>query len=147
MMTYAVAFLPRWVTVGLILKSAFIAGISAVSYYLLQHYPKGCAGFVSKVSKLAERRWLIIAAVAIFPVVFRLALLQWVPIPVPEVHDEYAHLLLADTLRGGHLSNPTHPFSVHFEAPCWIGDPSKKDPAQHGTHLEPCPFRSSQAAL
>src|SRR5262249_11910906 len=84
----------------------------------------GCAGFVSKVSKLAERRWLIIAAVAIFPVVFRVALLQWVPNPVPEVHDEYAHLLFADTLRGGHLSNPTHPFWVHFEAPYVLQQPT-----------------------
>lgn len=123
MMTHAVSFLLPWVTVGLILKSAFIAGISAVSYYLLQHYPKGCAGFVSKVSKFAERRWLTIAVVTIFPIVFRLALLSWVPIPPPSMHDEYAHLLLADTLRSGRLSNPTHPFWVHFEAPYVLQQP------------------------
>ena len=123
-MTYAVAFLLPSVTVGLILKSAFIAGIFTLTYHLLQHYPKWCAGFVGNVSKLAERRWLIIAVVTIFPIVFRVALLPWVPIPPPSMHDEYAHLLLADTLRSGRLANPVHPFWVHFEAPYVLHQPT-----------------------
>src|SRR5262245_24267232 len=123
-MTNAVAFLLPLLTVRLILKSAFIAGIFAASYYLLRHYPKTCAGFVSSMSKLAERRWLIIAAVTIFPIVFRLVLLLWVPVPLPSAHDEYSHLFLADTLRSGRLSNSTHPFWVHFEAPYVLQQPT-----------------------
>ncbi len=33
--------------------------------------------------------------------------LSWVRWPVPSIHDEFSHLLLADTLRHGRLSNPT----------------------------------------
>jgi hypothetical protein len=42
-------------------------------------------------------------------------LLPILPIPEPGIHDEYSHLLLADTLAHGRLANPTNPMWVHFE--------------------------------
>ena len=50
------------------------------------------------------------------PLLLRALLLPVFPIPAPRIHDEFCHLLLADTLVHGRLVNPVHPFWVHFES-------------------------------
>ena len=55
------------------------------------------------------------AMIAALPVILRLALLPHHPAPVPDLYDEFSHLLEADTLRHFRLANPPHPMAQFFE--------------------------------
>jgi len=65
--------------------------------------------------RFARRPAWCMIALALLPVVLRLALLAHHPAPHPEVYDEFSHLLAADTLRHFRLANPAHTMSRFFE--------------------------------
>ncbi|MGA2146128.1 MAG: hypothetical protein ABSH49_14325 [Bryobacteraceae bacterium] len=87
-----------------------------------------CAIGFARLQPLALRlashtRWSMLVAAAL-PVLLRLALLPRFPAPSPAGADDFAYLLLADTLRHLRLANPVHPLHLFFEAVFVLQEPS-----------------------
>jgi hypothetical protein len=77
-----------------------------------------------RAARLASRTGWSMAALALLPVALRLALLANHPVPVPDIYDEFGHLLAADSLRHLRLANPPHALPQFFETQFVLQQPT-----------------------
>jgi hypothetical protein len=80
-------------------------------------------GMEAALRSLGERTGWCLLLLAVLTVALRLFLLPHHPIPSPYSHEEFGHLLAADTLRHLRLANPPHPFHRFFETLSVLQEP------------------------
>jgi hypothetical protein len=97
------------------LKVLLLAACLAVAWYA-PRLGEGALGRIERMAaQFAARKGLAIGAMFLAVILVRVSLLWLIPIPIPEIQDEFSYLLAADTYAHGRLTNPPHPLWIFFD--------------------------------
>lgn len=92
---------------------ALVAGLAFIAPTLGE---RAAARVEESLKRLSRKPALSILLLAASAFAASLATTLYAGIPYPAEHDEFSHLLAADTFASGRVTNPTHSVWVHFES-------------------------------
>jgi hypothetical protein len=98
-----------------VLEIAVAALLTTLACVVFRRYPAFSGKLVGRFHASVNHVALYIVAAMLLPLALRLALLPWYPPPEPYWHDEFGHLMVADTLTAGRMANPPHSLWHHLE--------------------------------